>query len=311
MIGERLTELRIKHNMTQEEFAERLDVSRQAVSKWELDKTLPDVNKLLKISELYQVDVDYLLKGAIEEPASDESDEEHVAASMYDEDNEERVDASLYAESDEERVDASLYAESDEEHTDASLYADSDEEHTDASLYAENDEEHISVSSNAESNEEDETAKANDVNEEIAHTKKRMEQNPDIEGKRMRVRLCISLALVSMLLLGALVLLAGCLMCQVWDKSDSEKSLVKVEKVLAQYSLAEVSNYAEDGAFVTKTVLLDTNGVRSGDYVYCYTNTTDKKIYVNYSVSTIIIILSVSLILLCIWTLLAREVRRK
>ncbi len=217
----------------------------------------------------------------------------------------------MYAESDEERVDASLYAESDEEHTDASLYADSDEEHTDASLYAENDEEHISVSSNAESNEEDETAKANDVNEEIAHTKKRMEQNPDIEGKRMRVRLCISLALVSMLLLGALVLLVGCLMCQVWDKSDSEKSLVKVEKVLAQYSLAEVSSYAEDGAFVTKTVLLDTNGVRSGDYVYCYTNTTNKKIYVNYSASTIIIILSVSLILLCIWTLLAREVRRK
>ncbi len=272
MIGERLTELRIKHNMTQEEFAERLDVSRQAVSKWELDKTLPDVNKLLKISELYQVDVDYLLKGAIEEPASDESDEEHVAASMYDEDNEERVAASLYDESDEEHISASPYAESSEE---------------------------------------DETAKANDINEEIAHTKKRMEQNPDIEGKKMRVRLCISLVLVSMLLLGALVLLAGCLMCQVWDKSDSEKSLVKVEKVLAQYSLAEVSSYAEDGTFVTKTVLIDTNGVRSGDYVYCYTNTTDKKIYVNYSVSTLIIILSVSLILLCIWTLLAREVRRK
>lgn len=259
MIGERLTELRIKHNMTQEEFAERLDVSRQAVSKWELDKTLPDINKILKISELYHVDVDYLLKGDLEESASDESNEEHIDASRYDE----------------------------------------------------SDEEHISASPYAESNEEDKTAKANDINEEIAHTKKRVEQNPDIKDKKRQVRLCISLALVSILLLGALILLAGCLMCQVWDKSDSEKSLVKVEKVLAQYSLAEVSSYSEEGAFVTKTVLLDTNGVRSGDYIYCYTNTTDKKIYVNYTVGTIIIILSVSLILLCIWTLLAREVRRK
>lgn len=37
--------------MTQEEFAEYMEVSRQAVSKWELDKSLPDVGKLLKVSE--------------------------------------------------------------------------------------------------------------------------------------------------------------------------------------------------------------------------------------------------------------------
>jgi transcriptional regulator with XRE-family HTH domain len=63
VIGERLAELRKKHNMTQEELAEKLEVSRQAVSKWELDKTMPDVSKLTKMSELYQVSVDYLLKG--------------------------------------------------------------------------------------------------------------------------------------------------------------------------------------------------------------------------------------------------------
>jgi transcriptional regulator with XRE-family HTH domain len=49
--------------MTQEELAEKLEVSRQAVSKWELNKTMPDVSKLTKMSELYQVSVDYLLKG--------------------------------------------------------------------------------------------------------------------------------------------------------------------------------------------------------------------------------------------------------
>ena len=51
MIGERLAELRTKQNMMQEEFAEYMEVSRQAVSKWELDKSLPDVGKLLKMSE--------------------------------------------------------------------------------------------------------------------------------------------------------------------------------------------------------------------------------------------------------------------
>lgn len=63
LIGERLVELRNEKNMTQEEFAENIGVSRQAVSKWELDKTFPDVDKLIKISELYQVSVDYILKG--------------------------------------------------------------------------------------------------------------------------------------------------------------------------------------------------------------------------------------------------------
>lgn len=40
-----------------------MEVSRQVVSKWELDKSLPDVGKLLKMSELFQVSIDYLLKG--------------------------------------------------------------------------------------------------------------------------------------------------------------------------------------------------------------------------------------------------------
>lgn len=67
MIGERLTELRIKHNMTQEEFAEYMCVTRQSVSKWETDKTYPDVEKLIKISQLYDVSMDYLIRGQEDE----------------------------------------------------------------------------------------------------------------------------------------------------------------------------------------------------------------------------------------------------
>ena len=63
LIGERLTELRIKQNMTQEEFAEYMCVTRQSVSKWETDKAYPDVEKLIKIAELYNVSLDYLVTG--------------------------------------------------------------------------------------------------------------------------------------------------------------------------------------------------------------------------------------------------------
>lgn len=248
MIGERLAELRIKHNMTQEEFAERLDVSRQAVSKWELDKTLPDVNKILKMSELFQVSVDYLLKGTEGEAVPDKHREELAAASLQCEE----------AVIQEECI---------------------------------ND--------------------INDINEKDIYTEYQEEQNPDIKNKKVKAGLCVSLALVSILLLGALILLAGCLMGQVWDKSDSEKSLVKVENIRTQYSLADVSHYSEDGTSVTKTVLLDTNGVRSGDYIYCYTNADGDKISVNYAAGTIVAIISVSLILLGTWILLVREVGRK
>lgn len=48
--------------MSQEDLADRLGVSRQAVSKWELDKTVPDVKYIVELSELFQVSTDYLLK---------------------------------------------------------------------------------------------------------------------------------------------------------------------------------------------------------------------------------------------------------
>ncbi len=67
MVGERLAELRTKKNMTQEEFADYMGVTRQSVSKWELGKAFPDVEKLIRISELYDVSIDYILKGVLPE----------------------------------------------------------------------------------------------------------------------------------------------------------------------------------------------------------------------------------------------------
>lgn len=60
-MAEKLTTLRKEKGLTQMELAEVLDVSRQAVSKWELGTALPGTDKLKAIADLYGVSVDYLL----------------------------------------------------------------------------------------------------------------------------------------------------------------------------------------------------------------------------------------------------------
>lgn len=65
-IGEKLAKLRTEHNLTQEQLAEVLHVSRQSVSKWELNTSYPDTEKLIKISKLFDCSLDYLLKDEIE-----------------------------------------------------------------------------------------------------------------------------------------------------------------------------------------------------------------------------------------------------
>ena len=58
---ERLIELRKKNNYTQEELAGIIGVSRQAISKWESGLANPDIEKLIKLSELYGCSIDYIV----------------------------------------------------------------------------------------------------------------------------------------------------------------------------------------------------------------------------------------------------------
>lgn len=68
-IGQRISDLRRKYSYSQEYVAEKLDVSRQAVSKWEQDQAAPDTYNLIALAELFHVTVEYLAVGKIEEPA--------------------------------------------------------------------------------------------------------------------------------------------------------------------------------------------------------------------------------------------------
>ena len=62
-IGKRIALLRKEKGLTQEELANHMDVSPQAVSKWENDQTCPDISALPKLAKLFGVSVDELLEG--------------------------------------------------------------------------------------------------------------------------------------------------------------------------------------------------------------------------------------------------------
>lgn len=66
ILADKLIQLRKKSGMSQEELAEKMNVSRQAVSKWEGAQSIPDLDKILQLSELYGVTTDYLLKDSVE-----------------------------------------------------------------------------------------------------------------------------------------------------------------------------------------------------------------------------------------------------
>lgn len=69
-LGERILTLRQERSISQAELAKRLDVSRQAVSKWEKGLSSPDTVKLIQLAELFDVEVEYLATGIKPEPKS-------------------------------------------------------------------------------------------------------------------------------------------------------------------------------------------------------------------------------------------------
>ncbi len=63
--GEILATLRKSRGMSQEQLAEQLNLTRQTISKWELDQSTPDMEYIIKLSDLFGVTTDYLIKGGV------------------------------------------------------------------------------------------------------------------------------------------------------------------------------------------------------------------------------------------------------
>lgn len=67
-IGERLTNLRKSKNLSQEQVADILNVTRQTISKWETDQSMPDLDKVIPLCELFGISTDELLSGKVNNP---------------------------------------------------------------------------------------------------------------------------------------------------------------------------------------------------------------------------------------------------
>ena len=69
ILGEKIVQLRKQRGWSQEELASQLGISRQAVSKWESAASIPDLDKIISMSRLFEVSIDYLLKEEMTEDA--------------------------------------------------------------------------------------------------------------------------------------------------------------------------------------------------------------------------------------------------
>ncbi len=74
-IGEKLYELRKGKNLSQEEVAEKLNVTRQTVSKWETNQSSPDFDKILPICELFEISTEELITGKKTKEKNNENEE--------------------------------------------------------------------------------------------------------------------------------------------------------------------------------------------------------------------------------------------
>lgn len=72
-LAENLQYLRAREGITQEQLAERLDVSRQSVSKWESSASYPEMDTILKLCDMFHVDMDSLLRGSVERTLSEDT----------------------------------------------------------------------------------------------------------------------------------------------------------------------------------------------------------------------------------------------
>ena len=82
-LGGRIAELRRQKGWSQENLAEQLGVTRQSVSKWESDASVPDLDKIVSLSDLFGVSTDYLIKNDEPEAAATAAEPQAEQSARY------------------------------------------------------------------------------------------------------------------------------------------------------------------------------------------------------------------------------------
>ncbi len=218
LIGAKMQEYRKKAGLSQEEFAVKIGVTRQAVSKWETDKAYPDLDKLVVICDIFQISIEELVYGKIvsspeERPAGQAPGMKGMSAGI-------------------------------------------------------------------------------------------------VRGKGACIRLWVMIALTGALLLFCGALLATTLLHYPRKKDDALTERVRVERVYRQYTKADISFFDDVSRRVVKTVWLDVNGIREGDFLAGYTDEAQKGIYYACSTGTLAALTAMVLIFLTLFFMCLMEFRR-
>lgn len=82
-MADRLQYLRKTKGFSQEELADRVGVSRQAVSKWESEQSMPDIEKIVIMSDIFEVTTDYILKGIEPQADKGQNNKEFSSGVLY------------------------------------------------------------------------------------------------------------------------------------------------------------------------------------------------------------------------------------
>ena len=82
-LGKQIKRYRTEANLSQEELADKVFVSRQTISNWENDKNYPDINSLVLMSEVFHVSLDHLVKGDLERMKKEIDQQEYAEFQKY------------------------------------------------------------------------------------------------------------------------------------------------------------------------------------------------------------------------------------
>lgn len=232
LIGTRIQEYRKNRGLSQEEFAVRVGVTRQAVSKWETDKAYPDLDKLVTICDILQIGIMELISEG-DEPKTEEPCSSPTSAGL-------------------------------------------------PSL--------------------EKSAGQTSEPKKIAAGK--------IRGKGAYLRLWILLALIGGMFLFCGTIFVATLTHYSWKEDDALIKNARVERVYQQYTKADVAISDNKSRRVIKTMWLDVNGIREGDFLFCYTDEEQKGVYYEYHRPTLVVLAAVELVFLVLLLICIAECRR-
>lgn len=99
MLGDKILDLRKKQGWSQEELSEKLDVSRQSISKWESGQSIPDLERIILLSQIFNVSIDELVtesEGPLSDPTQEETPRKLLTAQAFADLREEKKKAARY-----------------------------------------------------------------------------------------------------------------------------------------------------------------------------------------------------------------------